>query len=492
MTGMGRLVTRWASLLLAVMGAAAAAQAQQAASTGRVEGVVFDSVAMRPLAKAHVQLFRNEDPAATRTGTTDRDGRFRFDSVAAGPWIIGALHSRLDSLGIKQFARRIDVKARGRTRIALAIPDARTLITSMCGRATAHDTLGVVMGTLRRADSSRSPVRGVLRFQWMEIEISATGIDRTVTGFEQATDDAGDFIACGVPMEARVQVQAGAGADSSGVLELTTDGDGIRRLDLFVGPPTRRVVAQVVRDEDSTGVVIDTLRTSYLTGPGRIDGTVTLDARGLPNVRVALWGSGMETITSDSGRYTLRGLPLGTHTIETRAIGYEPMRALFDVLPDGIGTHRVSLTRVTRLDTVRIRAMNGAVNRYFNRDEFEARRKRGTGTFVTPEELVRMNPMLLSQLFITAPAVSTQWASGGGERLLMGFGQGACAPTLWVDGREMDAEQFAFFVRPSDVAAVEVYRRQYTTPPQFISNRNLGGAGCGSIVIWTGVRPRPQ
>lgn len=468
------------------------------AKPARVEGTVFDSVAMKPLVGATVQLAHPDDPSRTRALTADAAGRFRFDSVEAGAWIVGVWHPRLDSLGVTQFARRTSVHAGERRRITLAVPSARSLIASMCGRKIADDTLGVIFGSIRRASKSREPVpTGTMRMQWLEVELSGAGVRRELVGFDQATRTDGDYIACGVPMDARVQVQASAGSDSSGVLEVLTNGSGIMRLDVLVATPQRREVMQVAEFPDSTGrPVIDSTRAQYLTGGGVVTGALTRsETRGVeggtarvPNALATLWGTGTDVRSDASGTFTLRSLPLGTHTTEIRAIGYEPVRTLVNVLPDEPAALEIDLSRVTALDTVRVRARFDARNRLFDEAGFLSRQRTGRGVYRTPDELAQINPLTIRELFLAAPFVQAQWSVGAGEQITMGFGPNRCTPGFWVDGREMDGEQFQFFVRAHDVLAVEVYPRLSVTPPQFMSPRNMQGAGCGAIVVWTGVR----
>lgn len=477
-------------LMLSLMSAPAGAQERPARS--RVDGVVFDSVAMRPLGNALVQLFRADDPSSARTANADSLGRFRFDSVSSGAWVIGALHARLDSLGVRQFAREVAVKDNGRTRVTLAVPAFRTLVTRVCGATTAKDSLGYLIGSVRLADAARTPIRATLRVQWIELEISGAGVTRSIAGFEQQTDERGEFIACGIPPDAHIQMQAGAGGDSTGVLDVSTGRQGIGRLDLLLGPATRRQVSQIVSGVDSSGPVSDTLTMSYLTGTGRLQGRVLRETKPLANAQVSVWGTGQEVRSDSGGQFVANGLPLGTHIIETRAIGYEPIRQLVDLVAGETAAPRVSLAPIALLDTVRVRASALAFTRRFDAQGFAERRRSRPGSFLGPEELARMNPMTLSALFTRAPNVQVSWAQGAGEQVTMGLGIRRCTPAFFLDGREVDPEQFQFFTRAMEVVALEVYPRLTGTPPQFVSPRSMQGWGCGSIVVWTGRRERGE
>lgn len=476
-------------LLLAV--SSARAQDGRVPPRGRVAGIVYDSVNAAPLKGALVQLLREADAMATRTTTADSTGRFVFDTVSPGQWIIGALHPRLDSLAIRQFARRVEVKARGTSNVRLAIPGASTLIRQLCGAQTANDSLGVIFGTIQQASGDRTGAAGTLRVRWVDVIVSAAGIQRELTGFDLSTGDRGGFAACGVPSDARVQLQASIGPDSSGVLDLTTPLSGITRLDVFVGASERRTVETVVAVPDSGGVVHDTLRAAYLRGRGRLIAQVqSTGSRAITGARVSLWGSGLEGTTDSTGRVDLAALPLGSHTVEVRAIGYAPFRQIVDVLADEPAERTVTLERLRTLDTVRVTAARLMRNALFDATGFSQRRRSGAGTFLGPEEVAQINPLRMADLYASIPSMQVSQGGVYGETVQMRNNGRLCIPTMWVDGRELDFEQFNSLILPRDVLAMEVYRRIASAPPQFISARNLG-YDCGAVVIWTGVRQKP-
>jgi len=134
------------------------------------------------------------------------------------------------------------------------------------------------------------------------------------------------------------------------------------------------------------------------------------------------------------------------------------------------------------------------------RNGFYDRAKGGLGTFVTPDQIERANPLRTTDLLRRIPGVRLEphpewparWivtmtrsgmfpggisAGGGGRR---------CTPRVIVDDVEMldfDVDELA----TQNVFALEVYRSPVQVPPQY------GGMGysCGVIVIWTGMRVRP-
>ena len=87
--------------MVLLCGMRASLPAQTGAAPARVQGVVFDSIANRPLAGAMVQLVELPPGHNAHTVITDSLGRFQMDSVRPGSYVAGFLHPLLDSIGIE-------------------------------------------------------------------------------------------------------------------------------------------------------------------------------------------------------------------------------------------------------------------------------------------------------------------------------------------------------------------------------------------------------
>lgn len=488
--GSGHVAAVWmhavgvVSVLSCLAASPAHAQSPRVES-GRIAGVVYDSVARRPLAAATVQLLRIGSTNDMRTVTADATGRFQFDSVSTGEWSVGAWHPRLDSLGVAQLAKRTTVKRGKRREVTLAVPSAQSIVRRLCGDSVARDTLGVVMGTVRIADAAQSGTQATVRFTWYEWEIRGKQISQQTVRLDQTTSETGEYLACGVPVDSRFKAQAGTPTDSSGVIDVQPDNyHGVYRLDLFVGSPTRRLDTAIVTLKDSAETAVDTVVTPYLVGAGRVDGQARRPGGALAGAMVTLWGTGREVRTRDDGTFTLAGMPLGTHTLEMRAIGFEPARRTVDILPGAVATASFEMAKVTTLDTMRIKAWAMRDQGNFKEAEFLARKRRGGGVFLSPQDMARLNPVTMQQLFSQAGWVRTRWDIATGETVTMGVGQFRCTPLLILDGRPIDEESFFMTVRPGMILAAELYRRS-GTPAEF-----SGPMTCGTIVVWTGDRPQ--
>lgn len=461
------------------------AQEGEAKASASVVGVVFDSLAMRPLAGVYVQLVDAKDPARGVGQMTSADGRFRFDAVAIGDYLLGFYHRTLDSVGVASPLVHVAVRTPGEIRTTLAIPSARGIILRACGTDIARDSTGMLLGYVRHLADGTAPSEGLVRVQWSELSVGRGGIRRLMPELNATATSETGYAVCGVPLGIPVLVRGWAREDSSGIVEVELPGSGIGRRDIFVGAARETlVVAEGDSAADEPAPAARVLR-----GAGELRGTVRR-SNGTPllGARLLVWGSGVEATTNADGGFLLRELPLGTHTLEVRALGFLPVRRAVDILETSLGAVEVTLeTLAAVLDTVRVRGQRIWTSPQLA--EFERRRKSGFGHFMDEEAIERRNPMFVSDLFRMTPGVTITPGSGMGWQVLMrgsGFQQ-LCAPALFLDGMRVLNEDGNLdqFINPMDVRAVEVYTRGSNVPPQFTTL-----SGCGSIVIWTGGRSR--
>lgn len=451
-------------------------------ATGRVRGVAFDSANARPLRQTVVQLIRVDAPNVSRLSTTDSLGRFAFDSLRAGAWILGMRHPLLDSLRIEQLATRIDVRTKGTTRASIAIPSGFAITSRICGDSVARDSSGFVHGRVRSLGANGGDQSATVRIQWLEYTVTAAGATRAVVTLDVPTNADGSYVGCGVPSESVVRIRSWRGADSTGVLESTIPAYGITQIDLTIGA-RRRVVLTVDTITSDTGALA---RVTVARGDASVRG-VMLGAGGQPlaNGRVSVWGSGFETVTAANGRFALGDLPTGSYLLESRAIGYQPSRRIMDFEPNTEATIIMQLHRLLTLDTVKVRALR---NRLLGKDMtgFEERRRRGLGRFLDPDDIEQRMSGRTSDFFLAVSGVRLVPSNSGDRVQMRGHVGGYCIPIVFVDR----VRQYLFdgdldaIVSPMEVRAIEVYAGFIMTPPEF----QVPFDQCGSIVIWTGTR----
>ncbi|HSA56731.1 MAG TPA: hypothetical protein VLE53_13560, partial [Gemmatimonadaceae bacterium] len=122
------------------------------------------------------------------------------------------------------------------------------------------------------------------------------------------------------------------------------------------------------------------------------------------------------------------------------------------------------------------------------------------GFFITPEELDRRKPDLITRVFQGIPGLSVQFPPGRDGRrdkvvygpLRTGPGGDRCAMTIYLDGLRVFPtlgggagtrvdDSLDTLVIPTDVAAIEIYPYPVDAPPQY---QSLNGR-CGVILLWT-------
>jgi hypothetical protein len=441
----------------------------------RVTGVVFDSLAMRPLDGATVQLVTTGQPARIRAVMADSRGLFRFDSVAAGVYLLGFLHPLLDSLGIDGPTARLDIATPDPIAVTLSTPSPTALIASRCDLTQPGRPQGLFVGRVRMAGGAPLATSARVRAQFIQAVASERGLERRTLSQFGTTDDDGLFRVCGLPPGRVVNVRAFSATDSSGFVELTVPTNGLLRRDLLVGRATR------TRSDTAT-------RGESLGGTARLRGTVR-NAAGNPVVgaRVVLLGAAREATSGNAGQVTLSALPEGSYTLETRALGYQPLRTVVDLESSTPAEAELTLAALpAAVDTMRVRADRMTVPLV----DFERRRKLGFGHFLDEAAITARAPNIVADIFRQTPGVVTMPGQFGRDRVLLrGTGMtGDCPPAIFLNGLLIPNEDgdLDAIVNARDVRAVEVYARTASVPLQF-QTRN----GCGSVVIWTGARSAP-
>lgn len=454
-----------------------------AQSGATISGVVRDSIAGVALARATVQLVSADDVAGSiRTDITDSLGQFTFNEVPDGRYLLGFLHPLLDSLGVEPPVRELVVAGGSAVRADVAIPSAGSLRRAICERPTGRGAGAVVVGVVRDAES-RAPVPGAtVVAEWTELSVNRGGFSRRTPRVAVSTAANGWFGLCGLPASGMIALVAAHGADSTDVLETEVPADGLLRRDLYLG--SRREVA--VRDNAPGADSLVPSPALRRAGRGSLRGVVVAAVGGEPlaDARVSIVG-GPQTRTDERGEWTLAGARLGTRTLEIRALGYYPERRTIDVVAGAPRVRTAMSTMRAVLDTVRITASPLSQNMR----GFTERRRSGVGRYLTPEDIARHRPIFTSDIFGRVPGLEVikPGIMDSGGISMRGIFADRCPPAVYIDGhymRSLNPIDIDDWVHPEEVAGIEVYSAG-TVPPQF----EPGMSGCGSIVIWTRIRP---
>lgn len=445
-----------AAILLSEAGAAQGTGARRGGVT--VFGVVNDSIGRTPLARATVQLVPGDTADTPRTTVTDSGGRYRFDDVVRGRYMVGFFHPMLDSLTLEPIVRELEVAGNVAVKFDLAIPAGPRLRDAFCSGRPSGNTGAAVVGVVRNA-ADGSPTGGAtVRAEWMDLSV---GRGRTFTrpaGLETTTAPNGWFALCGVPRPGTLEVQVVQGGDTTDRVEIEMPADGFARQEIYVGSGRGKVSGRVVsvRGQPISGAIV-----------------------GMPR--------GARTRTNAQGEWELADVPMGTRVFEVRAIGYYPGRRVVHVVPDAaplrveLATFQAVLDTV-RIRTTRIRTMDGG--------GFEERRRAfGSGRFLSEDDIRRRAPIQVSDLFRGFPGLKVEPDITMRGAFSQPGTMGDCTPAVFLDGRPLPpvaslrTDDIDIWVRPSQIWGIEIYPD--APPPQF----QVAQSGCGSIVIWTKLPP---
>jgi len=211
----------------------------------------------------------------------------------------------------------------------------------------------------------------------------------------------------------------------------------------------------------------------------KLVGTVT-DTSGTLLSRAEVWLVAMNTlrtVSDDSGRFELPGLPAGDITLGVRRLGYESATFTAHLKPGK--THRATFPLTPSAQTLAEVKVQDTASAWLSL--FDARRAMHRGTFITRKDFEKENLRIATDILRRVPGVQIL-PTRTGTQLQMTRGAGArrCIPQLYVHETPYSGNFDDF--NPDDIEALEVYVGISEIPPDLIT---LGRQICGAIVIWT-------
>ena len=444
----------------------------RARAQGVVTGTVYDSLSRGPMRGAEVALDAVSGVGVPRSALTDARGVFQFDSVAAGEYAISFSHPTLDSLGIGVSPVRVRVggAAGDTSALHLATPSLRTMAARACPGLDG-ETSGVLVGRVRRGDGEPAAAR--VSVQWSEWESAGQTVATRPHTVSVHTTSGGAYVACGVPNDVVVTVQAlGRASDSSAVEEGVVQVDLHDRVvtvqDLALSPPPRAAVTGARGGRPGTLLI------------------AVRDPDGKPVPAAHADVDDMGAVADDSGMVRLTHVPAGSRVATVRALGYEPATLSFTLGPDSTRATPVTLTRskVTLLGTVRVDAKRTML---LDHTGFEFRRTAGFGQFVTPEDFEKRHAEHVSDVLKTIPGLRMKPLQNGIGYVPVStrspFGN-SCVLSVFIDRMRYqmtDGMSVDDIVNPTNVRGIEVYLGAAEVPMEFRNSQSV----CGVIVIWT-------
>ncbi|MGI8545793.1 MAG: carboxypeptidase regulatory-like domain-containing protein [Gemmatimonadaceae bacterium] len=458
--------------LMTLSGLTSSAAAQQGApaavtaDTGQtvtVSGSVYDSVARAPLANAVVQLIDATKRQRLYSAVSDSAGRFQIPQVRTGQYIAGFFHPNLDALGLEAPLKVVTITAAPVVSLDLAIPGTSRVLTAVCGSRPAGDSTGAMAGVVRSADSG-TPVPGAkVIVTWIETVIDKQGLHSERKRVPAQVREDGSYLICGLPGDDDVAGSAEAVGRQSGLIDVHIPASSVARRDFAIG--------------DSTAAVTTADSNTVLRGSARLSGTVRgPDKRPINGAKVLVWGTGLTANTDAEGKFALADLPAGTVNVEARALGFVPAHTAVDLASNKTASVALSVDeRATTLQPVSVFGKRSAGRQGLN--EFLRRRQGGSGYYITAEDIERYATISITDALRSTPGLRVSPGRSGYQLSV----RGGCSPEVYLDGVHMadGAQNIDQFVRPEQVAGIEVYTGVAGAPVQYESN------GCGAVLVWT-------
>jgi hypothetical protein len=232
-------------------------------------------------------------------------------------------------------------------------------------------------------------------------------------------------------------------------------------------------------------------------GPvGVIDGLVTdTTLAPLRGAYVSVMRTPLSVATGPNGRFRITNIPVGQYIVIVKRAGFHATSQVLEVTAKD--TLRLSYTlgllNPNELAPIVItEKASGPLSPRMK--EFEARRKRGEGEFMTEDQINKHNPGFPTELLRLFSSISVQPTSGGGGEYIYypvsaratggmtSTGQATCFMTVFVDNVPMPAPfNLDLLPSPRQMAGIEVYAGAATMPVQYASLNH----GCGVILVWT-------
>jgi hypothetical protein len=415
---------------------------------------------------------------------SDSLGRFLIDSIPPGAHRILIDHPILDTLGIQLVTPEMTFAANEVTQTVVALPGGEKLTEKFCTPARRSLGPGALVGRIREPDSEVAAEGARVSFVWYDpdppgLPAGLRPTKRAPRVREAIVAADGTYRLCGLPekFEGKLQAQRKDGGATAEVT-VTQDGGLLTLRSMSVSP-----LPVVAATKGGAAAAAPVQR-----GTARVFGKV-VNAHGAPvaGARVGLMGSSAAALTKANGDFLLDSLPAGTQALVIRQLGYRPTEQTVELSSRAPARVTVRLGNfVPELSPVEVlsRRDEGLQSVGF----LDRKRSSAGGHFMSPEEIEKRNAIQFTDLMRTMPGMRVSTSNGQAmiTSTRSATGSGGCV-TVIVDGakwQQLEPGDLDSFVRPEEVAAIEVYSSGASMPPQFATP----GQDCGAVVVWTKTR----
>ena len=443
-----------------------------------LQGVAYDSIHGEPLSGALISV-----EGTGRIGPTDSLGRFLVDSILPGSYRLLVDHPILDTIGISLVTPAMTFVVNEITRTQIAVPGAEFLTNYFCPSARRALGPGALVGRVREPDTEEPAVGARVSFVWYDPDPPGLPanlrLKRAPRVRETQVAADGTYKLCGLPatFEGKLQAQR---KDGGATAEVTVaQDDGV----LALRSMSVAALAKVAGADSAAAQPAQ-------RGSARVFGRV-LNANGAPVVgaRVGVMGASAATLTRSDGAFVLDSLPSGTQALVVRQLGYRPTEQTVELSARTPARVTVKLgvfvPELSPVEVVSAREEGLQKVGYLDR-----KRTSAGGYFIDPEALEARRATQFTDLLRTVPGIRVTGNQGQVYITSTRSATGSGCVTVYVDGaawQQLGAGDLDSFVRPEEIAAIEVYNGT-SVPPQFTT----AGSSCTAVVVWTKMRVQPR
>lgn len=223
---------------------------------------------------------------------------------------------------------------------------------------------------------------------------------------------------------------------------------------------------------------------------GRVAGVVRdTSGVGIAGAEISLTGTDVRAESDEEGKFLLTRVPVGEAAIRVRRLGFTPTSASVVVRDNTTAPLSITVTEVAReLRPVVVHAQQHRTYTGYLAGFYE-RRDRGFGRFITGEQILKRNPLELTDMLRMVPGLHVSSPGIGDASVRIRGNQ--CAPLVWIDGMAASAAEYDLdAISPMSVAGMEIYSGIASVPIQFVVP--FGRTPCGTILIWSRQGERSQ
>jgi hypothetical protein len=480
MSSLRTVICLWIGGIGTVATAACGPVRRQQETRGSITGKIVTGRDSVPIAGA-VVVIGGEGPAAGRAVVSGLSGFFQFDTVPAGEHFLIVTTPTLELAGLAVEKAGIVVRPGLMTHTVVRELSGPEIVQRLCSDDS-RTSRAAVMGTIKPGARQRA--------QGVAVRILGRSTNDSVRTVDVTSDSAGHFIACGVARGSRVMVTASVDIFYAPmrVLPLMDSAFALYTATLEQTKPIALATEDTGAHFSRNLVSIDSTRDEAIVS-GRVR---TRDGKPVVGARVSLdSGTAVLAVSDASGRFTLRGVAPGVHTVVVKSVGYAPQYIGVDVGAKDEWNLSLVVSQTPVLEPVRVTAEQSELKRL---GFYRRRETMNTGLFITADDLYWMNAKRITDIIPMVPALKVKrWSADDPDIIvpdapkdmrrviclawyvdaLPAFPKGAPSYTEWLND-----------VLPADsIAAVEVYPLHARKPFDLPFAARI--TECNLIVIWT-------